>query len=259
MNRETGYQTCSNVFPGLKLTHVMDLVRVHGYGLTDLARLKALSRAQGQSLMEKIRAKVAGKRSADQVGAVPCGLCIQNWRSSPKPKVLWDPVDWQRKLRRLMTVVDDDRYVCCVTITAHVLQSSQHSAATFALLSLVAAARAVSGRASLTVVVAAKPNVDCACIALHLALMCETAQTGDQDTGDRCRQSHRSNSFLRQTGGFSTCVRHLDVANRRQQNLLRYYGTFQRALLMTLYRQRILNNYLLYPGTYGSCQKKRAF
>ena len=53
-----GYKACTATFPGLKVSAVMDLVSVHGYGVIDL---KALSRNQGQALMEKIRIKVAGK------------------------------------------------------------------------------------------------------------------------------------------------------------------------------------------------------
>ena len=68
MTRDEGYKTCSTIFPGLKVTDVVDLVRVHGYGVTDLTPLKALTRAQGQALMEKIKLKMTGKRSADQVG-----------------------------------------------------------------------------------------------------------------------------------------------------------------------------------------------
>ena len=67
MTREEGYAACSSIFPGLQVKEVMDLVRVHGHGVPELTPLKPLSRAQGQGLMEKIRAKVAGKRSADQV------------------------------------------------------------------------------------------------------------------------------------------------------------------------------------------------
>ncbi|DBA88012.1 TPA: hypothetical protein ACH3X1_004994 [Trebouxia sp. C0004] len=66
----------------------MVLVRVHGYGVTDLTPLKALSRAQGQALMEKIRVKIAGKRNADQ-GHNPARLLQQVLLSTlvqlPKP------------------------------------------------------------------------------------------------------------------------------------------------------------------------------
>ena len=57
------------------MTDIMDLVRVHGYKAPALTPLKALSRAQGQALMEKVRAKVAGKRSADEVG-ISCGCRV---------------------------------------------------------------------------------------------------------------------------------------------------------------------------------------
>lgn len=67
MNREEGYKACTAAFPGLKVTDVMDLVRVHGYDVTALKPLRALTRSQGQSLMEKIKVKVAGKRTATQV------------------------------------------------------------------------------------------------------------------------------------------------------------------------------------------------
>ena len=44
MTRDEGYKTCSTIFPGLKVTDVMDLVitlmRVHGYGVTGLTPLK---------------------------------------------------------------------------------------------------------------------------------------------------------------------------------------------------------------------------
>ncbi|DBA79957.1 TPA: hypothetical protein ACH3X1_008162 [Trebouxia sp. C0004] len=66
----------------------MVLVRVHGYGVTDLTPLKALSRAQGQALMEKIRVKIAGKRNVDQ-GHNPARLLQQVLLSTlvqlPKP------------------------------------------------------------------------------------------------------------------------------------------------------------------------------
>lgn len=60
-------RACAAIFPGLKVSDVMDLVRVHGYGVIDLTPLKAFRRNQGQALMEKIRIKVAGKRAANQV------------------------------------------------------------------------------------------------------------------------------------------------------------------------------------------------
>ena len=67
MTRRQGYASCSRIFPGLRVSDIMDLVRVHGYGVPALTPLKTSSRAQGQALMEKVRAKVAGKRSADEV------------------------------------------------------------------------------------------------------------------------------------------------------------------------------------------------
>ena len=69
MNRQQGYSACTAIFPGLRVSDVMDLVRVHGYSVTDISSLKTLSRHQGQALMEKIRGKVAGKRSADKVSS----------------------------------------------------------------------------------------------------------------------------------------------------------------------------------------------
>ena len=68
MNRDhQGYTACTTVFPGLKVTDIMDLVRKHGYGVVALTPLKGLTRAQGQALMERIREKIDAKRTADQV------------------------------------------------------------------------------------------------------------------------------------------------------------------------------------------------
>ena len=63
------------IFPGIK---VKDLVRVHGYGVIDLTPLKAPGRnqGQGQALMEKIRFKVAGKRTANQVSKSYINACL---------------------------------------------------------------------------------------------------------------------------------------------------------------------------------------
>ena len=69
MTRQQGFSACTNISPGLRVSDIMDLVRVHGYSVTDITPLRTLSRNQGQALMEKIRGKVAGKRSADEVSS----------------------------------------------------------------------------------------------------------------------------------------------------------------------------------------------
>ena len=43
INRQEGYSACSSIFPELRVRDVMDLVRVHGYNVTDLTPLKTLS------------------------------------------------------------------------------------------------------------------------------------------------------------------------------------------------------------------------
>ena len=50
MNRQEGYSACISIFPGLRVSDVMDFVGVHGYSVTDLTALKTLSRSQGQAL-----------------------------------------------------------------------------------------------------------------------------------------------------------------------------------------------------------------
>ena len=67
MTRPEGYAACTTLFPGLKVSDLMDLVRVHGYGVPALTPLRDLTRPQGQALMVRIREKVAGKRTAEQV------------------------------------------------------------------------------------------------------------------------------------------------------------------------------------------------
>ena len=47
INRQEGYSACSSIFPGLRVSDVMDLVRVHGYAL----RLRVLERDLHKSLL----------------------------------------------------------------------------------------------------------------------------------------------------------------------------------------------------------------
>ena len=81
MNQQEGWSACTNIFPSLKVSDIMDLVRVHGYGVADLSPLRTLRRAQGQALMEKIRAKLAGKRTSEQVGDIGTSPCVASHKA----------------------------------------------------------------------------------------------------------------------------------------------------------------------------------